>query len=156
MRKRYTAVASSTETDQDQFVEQLVHLIGDIPVEDGIKHPAEDLMTVELRRRGPAAGTWIRAAYDRNAATRPGIAADILRCIRGLGPVTAMPWGLPLVERGLAHDDVEVRDAAASVLEHWGGDDALRLLRRQASREKVPWLAAYMHGVIDDLAQSHI
>ena len=146
-----TAGGPISTTGEEEFARRLIACLEESPVEDGYAHAAEALIQTALEIDPPAAARSIEGAYRRTATTRPALAADLIRCIGGLAPSLTEPWRWILASRALAHPGVAVRDAAAGALEHWGGEEALRLLREHVGGEQVPWLAAYMQRVIADL-----
>jgi len=150
-----TAPASARASfDAAAFIGDLLAAFAEHPVEDGFGHGAEVMMRTALARNPAAAARAIECAYNQTAADRAGVAADLIRCVGALAPSSAEAWSWPLIERALAHADVAVRDAAAGVLEHSGGERSLRLLRTHVEHEQVAWLAAYIRGIIADLETS--
>jgi hypothetical protein len=123
------------------------------PLEDGVSHPIEQRLKDELMNNPSGAPEVIQRLFDE-WSERPSFAAALLRCLGRLHPAIVGEWGLGLASNALSHRDVEVRDAAVSALELWGGDGARRALQKYAEQEPVSWLARYMKQVVTDLSES--
>ena len=140
------------------------------PVEDGMIHPAEQIVEeyAEL-----LAGIAPRQLVSMLAEEGGEFAASALCCIgrceipRNGWPVDppavfssklahhlsiAKPggWRLGLVEAALDSPDVRIRDAAVQASENWEDPDVLPAL--QGHRDSVPWLSRYAQGVASDLS----
>ena len=120
------------------------------PLEDGIDHPAENII------RGAIQSTdddhvfdWLyRACLD---VEHPTFSASVLRCLgRQMYSGTEL-WRTKLVQRALAIDDVEIRDAALQAAEFWGGSGIRDILKVKVQTEPLQWLQNHMHDVIEDL-----
>lgn len=120
------------------------------PLEDGMDHPAEEIIG-EALRSGPSEFVldWFEGlAVDH---VRPSFAASVLRCLgRQTSPGMAS-WRAKIVRGALALGDVELRDAAVQAAELWGGREVIDILR--SHREPEPWLRDYIRDVIDDLCE---
>ena len=120
------------------------------PLEDGISHPAEEIIGQALQSgQAPSVLAWLRAlCLD---AAQPSFAASLLRCLsRQTDPGTEV-WRVELVSAGLATDDVEIRDAAVQAVELWGDSNLVDVL--ESHSEPVTWLQSYIRDVTDDLRQ---
>ena len=120
------------------------------PLEDGIDHPAEDIIGGAIRSTGgDRVFDWLyRACLD---AEHPTFSASVLRCLgRQMRPGTEL-WRTELVRRALTMDDVEIRDAALHAAEFWGGLDMRDMLKIKVQTEPSQWLRNYMQDVIEDL-----
>ena len=120
------------------------------PLEDGMYHPAEQIIEKALRsRESQRVLVWLRdLSLD---AARPGFSAEILRCLgRQTHPGTSA-WRTGLVRDALAMNDIEIRDAAVQAAEGWGGQDMRRVLKSHSEPE--PWLRDCIRDVIDDLEE---
>ena len=121
------------------------------PLEDGMSHPAEEIIGEALRStEDKPVLDWFRTfSLD---AERPGFAASVLRC---LGRQTTPPgtdlWRTELVKAGLDMDDIEIRDAAVQAAESWGDRSLADVMK--AHRESEPWLQEYIENVISDLGE---
>ncbi|MCY4515102.1 MAG: hypothetical protein OXC69_08215 [Candidatus Tectomicrobia bacterium] len=117
------------------------------PLEDGINHPAEQILEEALRSvdRSHILACLEALSVD---AERPGFSASVLRCLSRLQPGTSA-WRTGIVRAALGADDVEMRDAAVQAAESWGGAEIREVLRKHV--EAVSWLRAYVEGVADDL-----
>ena len=118
------------------------------PFEDGMYHPAEQIIEKALQsRESQPVLEWLRD-LSLNAA-HPTFSAEVLRCLgRQTHPGTAA-WRAGLVRDGLAVDDAEMRDAAVHAAEWWGDPDMRNVLESHSEPE--PWLRDYIRDVIDDL-----
>ncbi len=121
------------------------------PLEDGIDHPAENIICGAIRSRDDdRVFDWLyRVCLD---AEYPTFSASVLRCLgRQMHPGTEL-WHTELVRRALATDfDVEIRDAALQAAEFWGGSGIRDILKIKVQTEPLQWLRNYMQDVIEDL-----
>ncbi len=120
------------------------------PFEDGIDHPAEDIIGDAIRSTDDdRVFDWLyRACFD---AEHPTFSASVLRCLgRQMRPGTEL-WRTELVRRALTMDDVEIRDAALQAAEFWGGLGIRDILKHMVQTEPLQWLRNYMQDVIEDL-----
>ena len=118
------------------------------PLEDGMNHPAEQVIAEALDSQNTSAVLrWIQSfCLD---SSNPAFAAAVFLCVARQPEVGSAEWRTALVRRGLGVDDVEVRDAAIQAAEHWG-DSGLRSIL-SAHTEPIGWLDEYRRGVMDDL-----
>ena len=116
------------------------------PLEDGMSHPAEEIIGEALRSmEDKPVLDWFRTfSLD---AERPSFAASVLRCLGRQTPPGTDSWRAELVRDGLAVDDVEIRDAAVQAAESWGGRSLADVMK--AHREAEPWLREYIENVIN-------
>lgn len=120
------------------------------PLEDGMDHPAEDIIgDAILSTNGARVLDWLsRACLDPEHST---FSASILRCLgRQVHPGTES-WRTELVQEALAVDDAEIRDAALQAAEFWGEASMRDILKIKMKTEPLQWLRNYMQDVIDDL-----
>ena len=119
-------------------------------VEDGMQHPAEEIIAEALRSaKDQRVLEWLRAFCTD--ASQPSFAASVLRCLGRHGSVGTVSWRVSLVRDGLAMHSAEIRDAAVQAAETWGDSDLLAVLGSHSDPE--PWLRQYIFDVIDDLAR---
>ena len=118
------------------------------PLEDGVSHPAENVITEALAElRTPRALECFRdISLDTDT---PGFAASVLRCLGRQAGLGTEEWRVGLVRAALGADDVEVRDAAAQAAESWGDFGMIAVL--EAHAEPLAWLKDYIHAVVDDM-----
>lgn len=133
---------------QARFEEQLQGMFIAEPIEDGVTHPAQNLIEKALEEDEPLVSEWIRAFVDTQ---RPSFAAAALKCAGRLLSPGSEQWRMSLVEQALKHEDPEVRDAAVQALESWGGERAVEILKKH--HEPRPWLRDYIDRVIRDLSR---
>ncbi len=120
------------------------------PLEDGMSHPAEQIIEEALRSTEERKVLdWLRVlSLDTEY---PGFSASVLRCLgRQAGPGTSS-WRTEFVRDALASDDVEIRDAAAQAAELWGDLGLIEVL--QSHLETEPWLRDYIQDIIDNLQE---
>ena len=120
------------------------------PLEDGMFHPAEEIIGEALRStEDKPVLDWFRTfSLD---AERPSFAASVLRCLgRQTSPGTDS-WRAELVRNGLSMEDVEIRDAAVQAAESWGDRSLADVMKKH--REDEPWLRDYIEDVISDLGE---
>ena len=129
-----------------QLDAKLTRAFEDTPLEDGISHPAEQIIGEALRsgKRQHVMEQFGQLGID---ADRPEFAASVLRCLGRHLPGTAA-WRAGLVRSALRANDVQVRDAAAQAAESWGGPEIRQALRSHC--ETVPWLRAYIADILED------
>ena len=118
------------------------------PLEDGMFHPAEEIIAEAFQSgEDQRVLEWFRA-YSLNAA-QPSFATSVLRCLgRQIEPGTSS-WRTRLVRDGLAMHDLEIRDAAVQAAELWGNSNLIDVL--ESHSEPVTWLQDYISDVIDEL-----
>ena len=121
------------------------------PLEDGIDHPAEDIIGNTIQSTGhDRVFDWLyRICIDTE---HPTFSASVLRCLgRQILPGTVL-WRSELVRKALEIDDVQIRDAALQAAEFWGGLELQIVLKTKVQTEPIHWLRNYMQDVIEDLA----
>jgi hypothetical protein len=116
------------------------------PVEDGMRHPGEEILQEAIRSYPQEMGTWLSSLIFHEMTASTG--ASILRLV---GRHQELPSSLreELVTRALAGVDVELRDAAVQAVDQWGDTKLLRMLRQH--REPAIWIREYLERVIADL-----
>ena len=117
------------------------------PLEDGMTHPAEEIIAAAVRGSGEALG-WLRSFAL--AATAPAFAASTLRCLSRLD-IGAAEWRARLVADVLASGDVQMRDAALQAAEEWGGRCLRDILEAHLASEPVEWLRQAMREVVQHI-----
>ena len=120
------------------------------PFEDGMYHPAEQIIERALQsRESQRVLEWLRdLSLD---AAHPSFSAEVLRCLgRQTHPGTTA-WRAGLVRDGLAMDDIEIRDAVVQAAESWGGREVVDVL--MSHDEPEPWLRECIPEIIDDLRE---
>jgi hypothetical protein len=137
---------------QKEVEKELFALFESEQIEDGYSHPAEKFIESVCRKYRAVAGTLFQGIYLKNIK-RAAFIACLLRSVGRLKNELVAPWGMVLAISGLSHYSVEVRDAAVRVLEMWGGNESLSVLKIYADIETVAWLKAYIEQVIRDLSE---
>ncbi len=148
-RTRPESVLPTRERDRRRFLDRLHASFDAEPLEDGMDHPAEQVITAALESEdGDTALQWIsNACLDSES---PAFAAATFLCA-ARQPIGTAAWRAGLVHGALASDDIELRDAAIQAAELWG-DPGLREILADHS-EPVSWLDEYRRGVMDDLVR---
>lgn len=119
-------------------------------LEDGIDHPAEEILREALRSvRSELVLDWFEEfIVDQMCSS---FAASVLHCLgRQTSPGTPS-WRVKLIRGALAQDDIELRDAAVQSAELWDDWELLDVLR--AHHEPEPWLREYIRDVIDNFCE---
>lgn len=120
------------------------------PLEDGMNHPAEQIIMKALQSsEDQQVLKWLENfSLD---AKHPSFAASVLRCLGRQPSPGTDSWRARLVRAGLASDNAEIRDAAVQAAELWGNRALAKILRLH--RETEPWLHEYIQNVIKDLEE---
>lgn len=131
----------------ERFADRLRGAFDSAPFADGMDHPADEVLEFGLRSEDPTAMlAWLESLYG--GVESPTFLASVLRCLGRHDPGTT-EWKVGVVRRALAHDHLEVRDAALQAAESWAGVEMVRVLR--AHDEPVAWLAESFDRVVSDL-----
>ncbi len=120
------------------------------PFEDGMDHPADQIIENALR------STRDERILEQFGALcldieRPSFASLVLRCLGRQTDLGNAAWRAGLVRDALAADDIEIRDAAVHAAESWGGAEIADVLIPH--NEPEPWLGDYIREVIEDLRE---
>ena len=138
------------DKERERLFSRLMYSLGEEAVEDGMSHPAEDIIAEALSsERWEHVMAWL-ADFSTDIA-RPTFAASVLKCLGRHEDAGTESWRLNLVLMGLNIDDVEIRDAAVQAAEQWGGRGMIGVLEAHAEPER--WLRRYIRDVIDDLKE---
>ena len=122
----------------------------DEPFENGMDHPADQIIEDALRSAGDERILEQLGALCLDIE-RPSFASSILRCLGRQTDIGNASWRSGLVRDALATDDIEIRDAAVHAAEFWGGTEIVDALI--SHNEPVPWLQDYIREVVDDLEE---
>lgn len=101
-------------SQQEKFRNQILSAFEDAPVEDGMTHPAENIITEQLKStKERFVLDWLE---DFSLDTEyPCFAASTLRCLgRQEPPPGTITWRTDLIRDALSINDLEVQDAAAA------------------------------------------
>ena len=118
------------------------------PFEDGMDHPADQIIENALRSSGSQSILDWLSAFCLDTE-RPNLASSVLRCLGRQTHIGTDAWRAQLVRNALATDDIEIRDAAVQAAESWGGREVVNVL--MLHNEPESWLQEYILEVIDDL-----
>lgn len=136
--------------EQIQLSIRLLEAFETDPLESGIDHPAEQIITKALQSlENRQIFEWFKNfCLD---VERPSFAASVLRCLGRQTNLGTYSWRAELVRGGLAVDDVEIRDTAVQAAELWGDQDLVGILK--SHHESESWLREYILDVINDLGE---
>ena len=120
------------------------------PLEDGMDHPADQIIEIALRN------TRDERILEQFGVLcldieRPSFASSILHCLGRQTDIGNAAWRAGIVHSALTTDDIEIRDVAVHAAEFWGGAKIVDVL--MSHNEPEPWLRDYIREVIDDLAE---
>ena len=120
------------------------------PLEDGMDHPAEQIIKEALQfSENQQIFDWLK---DFSLDTeRPNFAASVLRCLGRQTNLGTYSWRAEIIRRGLTVDSVEIRDAVVRAAESWGDRNLASILK--SHHESESWLREYILNVIDDLGE---
>lgn len=136
--------------ERERLFSRLLCSFEEEAVEDGMYHPAEDIIEDALSsERGQHVMAWL-ADFSKDT-NRAAFAASVLRCLGRHESAGTETWRIQLIRTGLATDDVEIRDAAVQAAESWGDSGLIDVL--EAHPEPEPWLRQYICDVIGDLKE---
>ena len=138
------------DRERKRFVFRLWSAFEADPFEDGMYHPAEEIIEEALRsRKSQRVLEWL-SDFPLDAG-HPSFSSQVLRCLsRQTHPGTAA-WRTELVRDALTMEDIDIRDAAIQAAESWGGAEFVDVL--MSHTEPVPWLQDYIREVIDNLRE---
>jgi hypothetical protein len=117
------------------------------PVEDGVAHLGDRLLSSALERHGSATRRWILDVVASSGSA--AIAASLVKSCSRTRHSGSTRWKTKLVAAGLRHSSVEVRDAAVQAAELWSDKPLVQLLLRH--EEPVSWLRDYISNVVQHL-----
>lgn len=144
------SVSPTRGRDRRRFLDRLHASFDAEPLEDGMDHPAEQVITAALESEDPdKVLQWVRSACLESE--NPAFAAATFLCAARQPGIGTAAWRAGLVHGGLASENIELRDAAIQAAEIWG-DAGLREILADHS-EPVSWLDEYRRGVMDDLVR---
>ncbi len=118
------------------------------PLEDGMDHPAEQIIRNELENSENQNVLDLFRAFSLDVA-HPSFAASVLRCLGRQAHLGTISWRTGLVRDALRLSDVEIRDAAIQATELWGYDEMRSVLQEHSEPEL--WLRDYISDVLADL-----
>jgi len=119
------------------------------PLEDGMDHPAEQIIGQVLDSRENETILRLLRAFSLDVSC-PSFAASVLRCLARLPHTGTLEWRTSLVRDALSTNDIEIRDAAVHAAELWGDQEMCNILGQHV--EPKPWLRDYISDVLVDLS----
>ena len=142
--------SSFVESRQAQLLYRLRAAFESEPFEDGMDHPAEQIIKRALQSsENQQVFDWFENfSLDMG---HPSFAASILRCLGRQTNLGTSSWRARLVRKTLAVGNVEIRDAAVQATESWNDPELVEILR--SHNETEPWLYEYILSVINDLGE---
>lgn len=136
------------DIDKYQFEHGLLDAFEEEVIEDGMYHPAEDIISDAFENHDEAKVLgWIHELVLDTS--RPDLAYSILLCLTHQQPPGTSSWRLHLISGALGSKDIVVRDAAVQVAESWADPALLPVLRAQKDNETATWLKNYLQHVIE-------
>lgn len=150
--KKEESFWTKTERNYRQFRDDLLNVFEEFPIEDGINHPADDIIEQFLCNDNQTFRKALVRSYNEFKDSRPAISAAFLRCTARVDFAKIGDIGLSLAQDALDHNNIEIRDAAVRALENWGGKEAINILRKHNDTES--WLRRYIDQVIIDLSDA--
>ncbi len=120
------------------------------PVEDGMHHDAERTIARALKEipEDQVLSWLLEFSTD---VERPSFASSVLRCLSSLERPGTEDWRVNLVRTALEKDDVEIREAAIQVAEHWEDISLIEVL--QLHNDEDEWLGRYIEDVITSIGR---
>ncbi|HDN67380.1 MAG TPA: hypothetical protein ENF86_00300 [Firmicutes bacterium] len=140
-------IISSEELQEPRLAPHIISAITTEPVEDGIYHPAQDILKSAIEDQPQETFNWIKRLLSDECNS--SVVASVIKCLGRLNPRLCEGWLTDIIRTGLQHSDVEVRDSTVQAIENWEIKEAIPLLREH--HEDVPWLKEYIQGVIEDI-----
>ena len=116
------------------------------PVTPGLEHPEETTVNETLEDHGEDAAAFFASIVLSKEPWR----GDLLRLLARAPDNLTRPWGVALAGAALSDPDIDVREAAVSALEAWGGSEARRML--ESHNDPQPWLSEFAHRVARELS----
>ena len=143
-----TEQALVEEPERERLAHRLRSAFEIEPFEDGMNHPADQIIENVLRSSGSQGILDWLSAFSLDME-RPNFASSVLRCLGRQAHIGTAAWRAELVRNALATDDIEIRDAAVQAAESWGGSGMVNVLRSHSEPES--WLQEYILEIVDDL-----
>ncbi len=120
------------------------------PFEDGMDHPADQIIENALRSTEDQRILDWFSAFSLDDK-HPSFASSVLRCLGRQTHIGTAAWRAGLVRNALAMGDIEIRDAAVQAAESWGGQEIVDVLMSHDEPEQ--WLRECIPEIIDDLRE---
>ncbi len=136
------------EKERAQLENRLLTTFEAEPVEDGIDHPADNIIRDLLETGENQNILDMLQAFSLNESYS-SFAASVLRCLGRQPHLGTVAWRTTLVRDALSINDVEIRDAAIQVAELWADREMRPVLEQHTESE--PWLRDYISDVLTDL-----
>ena len=120
------------------------------PLEDGMDHPAEQIIRNVLENSEKQYALDLFSTFSLDVA-HPSFAASVLRCLGRQAHPGTVSWRTALVRDALRMSAVEIRDAAIQAIELWGDNEMCSVLEQHSEQEQ--WLQDYISDVLADLGE---
>ena len=137
-------------TEERRFTRELQWAFDKDPIEDGMIHPAENIIDKALVSINELTVLSLLRDICLNQ-DNPDLASSVLRCVGRKDNIGTSSWRVALVREGLSSGDLEIRDAAAQAADWWADSDSdseiINIL--DAHSEPVWWLQNYIRDIID-------
>lgn len=143
-------VTTFPDKQKADFKFKLLASLESEPLEDGMDHPAEEIIFDALRSADHEIYLdWLREfTLDK---TNPSLADSVLVCLARQSSPGTPSWRINLIEEALHSTDVRVRDAAVEASESWADPDTIHILKKCYETEPVGWLRDYMQTVVNHI-----
>jgi hypothetical protein len=146
INEREENLAPTPGYSQDFAIHALTAIL-DEPVDDAAGHPARKIMERAILEKEEDFKIWL---YEFIQKTEESYTiAGIVKCFTYAVKNDPPPWGYLIASRALKHESGSVREAAVDLLEVWGDEESVNLLK--AHKESWPWLQEYIQEVLSVL-----
>ncbi len=135
-------------TEERRFTRELQWAFDKDPIEDGMIHPAENIIDKALVSINELTVLSLLRDICLNQ-DNPDLASSVLRCVGRKDNIGTSSWRVALVREGLSSGDLEIRDAAAQAADWWADSDSEIINILDAHSEPVWWLQNYIRDIID-------
>jgi hypothetical protein len=130
-----------------QLAGEILSLLANEPVETGKVHPITDLLRRSLQKDPSVSALVIQETFNVLIGSDDGRAAGLLRGVARLPKTLLRQLGTTMATTGLASADVDLRQAALALIDSWGAEEFLKLLRTRPEPNR--WLALYSARLAD-------
>ena len=131
------------------FEQRLWNAVEADEVENGVRHPGEDILQEAIGTLGDQAHIWMTEVVLAASSTHQATPLLVLASRAGCPAPTSLRRRL--LEWALDQQNLELRDAAVQACEHWEDSGLIDLLQKHEEPEG--WLEYYIERVIRDLSE---
>jgi len=130
------------------FKSTLSNYVNNEEIEDGIISKSEIYLESQLKIHGIYVKEWLSELYAENYANYNYL-INLVKLISRFNFDSLYPINVTIVLSSLANANIEVSEAALSILENWGDQEALKYLENTKMNEQ--WLENYRLKIIEDI-----